>query len=199
MLEKPILHLFNTVTILQTFPTLWNKGLIIPIFKKGDGFNSDNYHGMVISRFAGKLYLKILTKRTDDYSGLWSQNQCGFKKDHRVEAILYVLNSIYESYMVNRNKNKWLAFVDFFKWFYMINRKLLFYKVPKYGITGYEYHTIKSIYDDTRYRVKIRDRYSLSFKGRSGVQQGSSRSPIFSNMYQNDLLSIFTEGCDPFN
>ena len=53
------------------------------------------------------------------------------------------------------------------------------------------------MYDDTRYRVKIRDRYSPSFRGTSGVKQGCSMSPILSNMYQNDLHSIFTEGCDP--
>ena len=79
----------------------------------------------------------------------------------------------------------------------MINRQLLFYKLLKYGITGHVYHVIKSMYDDTRYRVKIRDRYSPSFRGTSGVKQGCSMSPILSNMYQNDLHSIFTEGCDP--
>ena len=79
----------------------------------------------------------------------------------------------------------------------MINRKLLFYKLLKYRITGHVYHVIQSMYDDTRYRVKIRDRYSPSVGGPSGVKQGWSTCPILSNMYQNDLHSIFTEGCDP--
>ena len=110
--------------------------------------------------------------------------------------MLFVLNSIYESYVVHKNQIIYLAFVNFSKYFDMINRKLLFYKLLKYGITGHVYHVIKSMYDDTRYRVKIRDRYSPSFRGTSGVKQGCSMSPILSNMYQNDLHSIFAEGCD---
>ena len=157
-----------TVTTLQSFPTLWNEGLIMPIFKKGDRSNTDNYRGIVISSCVGKLYLKVLTKRIDDYmvaSGIWSQDQCGFKKDHRTEDMLLVLNSIYESYVVNKNQTIYLAFVDFSKYFDVINRKHLFYKLLKYGITGHVYHVIKSMYDDTRYRVKIRDIYSPSFRG----------------------------------
>ena len=75
-------------------------------------------------------------------SGLWSQNQCGFKKDHRTEDMLFVLNSTYELYVVNKNQIICLAFVDFSKYFDMINRKLLFYKLLKYGITGHVYHVI---------------------------------------------------------
>ena len=119
--EKPILHLFNTVITLQSFPTLWNEGLIMPTFKKGDRSNTDDYRGIVIYSCVGKLYLKILTKRIDDYmvtSGLWSQNQCGFKKDHRTEDMLFVLNSIYESYVVNKNQIIYLSFVDIFKIFW---------------------------------------------------------------------------------
>ena len=39
--------------------------------------------------------------------------------------------------------------------------------------------------------------YNSSFRGTSGVKQGCSMSPILSNIYQNDLHSIFTHGCDP--
>ena len=187
VLEKPILHLFNTVTTLQSFPTLWNEGRIIPIFKKGDWSNTDNYRGIVISSCVAKWYLKILTKRFDDYmvtSCLWSQNQCGLKKDHWTEDILFVLNSIYESYVVNKNKIIYLAFVDFSKYFDMIYRKLLFYKLLKYEITGHVYHVIKSMHDDTRYRMKIRDRYSPSIWCKTGlfyepniVKYVSERSP----------------------
>ena len=112
-------------------------------------------------------------------------------------TMLFVLNSIYESYVVNENLIIYLSFVDFSKYFDMINRKLWFYKLLKYGITGHVYHVLKSMYDDTRCKVKIRDRYSPSFRDTSGVKQGCSMSPILSNMYQNDLHSIFTEGCGP--
>ena len=84
--------------------------VIIPILKKGGWSNADTNRRIVISSCVGKLYLKILTKCIDHYmvaSGLWSQNQCGCKKDHRTE------DPIYESCVVNIHQNISLAFDDF--------------------------------------------------------------------------------------
>ena len=106
-LSKPLLHLYNTVNNLHAFPNSWNEGLIIPIHKRGDKCNTDNYRGIVISSCVGKIYLKVLTMRIENHmasSGLWKFNQCGFKKDYRTEDNLFVLNTVYESHVVNKNE-----------------------------------------------------------------------------------------------
>ena len=124
-------------------------------------------------------------------------NQCGFKKDHRTEDNLYILNSVYESHVSRGKGNIYLAFVDFTKFFDTINREMLYYKLLKYGICGPIYHIIKSMYSATSYRVKIGDHISPSFLAASGVKQGCPMSPVLSNIYQNDLHEIFGENCDP--
>ena len=111
-----ILHLFKTATTPQSFPTLWIEVLIILTFKKDDRFSTDNCREIIISSCVGKLYIKIVTKRISDYivaPGQWSQKHCGFEKDRRTKDMLYVLNSIYESYVVNKNQDAWIAFVNF--------------------------------------------------------------------------------------
>ena len=92
ILEEALLHVFNIVTSVQTFPGTWNVGLITPLHKKGDKFNADNYRGIIISSCVGKIYLKITTSRIEKYmstNNLWCINQCGFKKDHRTEDSLF--------------------------------------------------------------------------------------------------------------
>ena len=42
----------------------------------------------------------------------WCDNQCGFKKDHRTEDNLFLLNSVYESHVSRSKGNIYLAFAD---------------------------------------------------------------------------------------
>ena len=197
VLEKAILYLFNNVMHVQTFPESWNEGLIVPIHKKGDKLNVDNYRGIIISSCIGKIFLKVIASRIDSYMNLWCINQCGFKKDHRTEDNLFILNTIHEKYVARGKGSIYLAFIDFSKFFDTINREMLYYKLLKYGISGPVYNVIKSMYSATRYRVKIGDSISPSFLATSGVKQGCPLSPLLSNIYQDDLHKIFDSSCDP--
>ena len=63
VIQEALVHLFNNVLNSQVFPEPWNEGLIIPIHKKGDKLNTDNYSGIIISSCIGKLFLKVMTSR----------------------------------------------------------------------------------------------------------------------------------------
>ena len=120
ILKEVLLHVFNIVTSVQTFPWTWKVGLITPLHKKGDKLNADNYRGIIISSCVGKIHLKIMTsriKKNMSIHNLWCINQCGFKKDHRTEANLFDLNTIYESHVPRGQVKIYLAFVDFSKFF----------------------------------------------------------------------------------
>ena len=158
VIQEALVHLFNNVLNSQIFPEPWNEGLIIPIHNKGDKLNTDNHRGIIISSCIGKLFLKVMTSRIESHMDRlhrWCDNQCGFKKDHRTEDNLYILNSVYESHVSRGKGNIYLAFVDFTKFVDTINREILYHKLLKYGICGPIYHIIKSMYSATSYRVKI--------------------------------------------
>ena len=193
-LDKSLIHLYNTVLSFGVFPDIWGESLVIPLHKKGDKMNVNNYRGIMIASSVGKLFLKILTKRIDEYmksNSKWCLNQCGFKEDHRTEDNLFILQSIYCSHVENNNGKMFVAFVDFSKFFDKINRQFLRYKLSKYGITGKIYDIIKSMYNKTSYMVNIGDLISPIFDGTNGVKQGCVISPLLSNIFQNDLHDIF--------
>ena len=200
-LDDSLTHLYNTVLRCGTFPDLWGESLIIPLHKKGDKMNVNNYRGIMISSSVGKIFLKILTKRIDNFmktNEKWCLNQCGFKEDHRTEDNLFILQTIYNSHVENNKGKIFIAFVDFSKFFDKIDRKFLRYKLLRYGITGKIYDVLKSMYSKTSYRVNVSDCVSPSFEGKNGVKQGCVISPLLSNIFQNDLHDIFRENsCDP--
>jgi len=199
VLEAPILHLFNNVLEHSNFPQCWGDGLIKPLHKKNDKLCVDNYRGIIISSCIGKLFTKILTRRIDKYmrvNDLWKLNQCGFKADHRTEDNVFVLNTIYEKYVIHQNKKIYVAFIDFSKFFDKINRELMFYKLLKYNITGKVYNLIKSMYSNTMYQIVAQGYISPKLPATLGVKQGCCMSPVLSNIFQNDLHEIFSN-CDP--
>ena len=123
--KDALCHMFNIIFRSGHFPSTWADGIIIPLHKKDDRMNTNNYRGIVISSCVSKVLLRILTKRIDAYmcqSGKWSLHQCGFKKDHRTEDNLFVLNTIHNKYVKDMKKDVYIAFVDFSKFFDKINR-----------------------------------------------------------------------------
>ena len=148
-LKEALTHLFNIIYGQGVYPDAWCDGFIVPIHKKNNITDVNNYRGIIISCCIGKLFLRTITRRIEDFmisSHKWGFNQCSFKPDHRTEDSLFILNTIFESYVTKRNAKVYLAFVDFSKFFDTINRSYLLYKLLKYGITDKDYSLIKSMY-----------------------------------------------------
>ena len=200
VLLKPICKLFNLIFDSGSYPKCWNTDYIIPIHKSGTIHDPTNYRPVVISNTFYKIFSKILCNRLVSYfneKNLWKPNQCGFKKGHRTEDNVFILQSLYDHYVTNKSNKLYLAFIDFRKFFDTINRKALLYKLLKYGVTGKTYNIIKSMYEDTNYHIRCNKGLTPAFRSLCGVKQGCCTSPILSNIFQNDLHDIFNLQCDP--
>ena len=58
-----ILHIFNKILNEGTSPKEWEISTIVPIFKKGDSTNPNNYRGIALIDTMQKLFCKIIAKR----------------------------------------------------------------------------------------------------------------------------------------
>ena len=200
LLKKPLQVIFNEILSSGEFPKEWECSLVTPLHKSGNIDDPQNYRGIAVSNCISKLFVKILTNRIDEHmsnKGLWSKYQKGFKQDSRTEDNLFILKTVINQCTNINNETLYTCFVDFSKYFDTINRKLLFYKLIKYGISGNIYNTIKSMYTDSQYAVKVNNIITESFLSKTGVKQGCPLSPLLSNLFQNDLHEIFDESCEP--
>ena len=55
-------RVFNIIFMNGIFPDVWSKGIIIPIYKKGDKTNPDNYRGITLLSCSGKFFTSIMTE-----------------------------------------------------------------------------------------------------------------------------------------
>ena len=58
---SPVLHkLFNVILNSGCYPTIWSQGIIVPVYRKGDVNNPDNYRGITLLSHMSKLFTSIL-------------------------------------------------------------------------------------------------------------------------------------------
>ena len=87
-------HLSNFIFNRGKFPEIWSEGCIIPIHKKSDTDNLDNYRGIILLSCLGKLFTRILNKRFND----WTESNCMLK--HKPVFILaWTQSTTYLAYM----------------------------------------------------------------------------------------------------
>ena len=55
--------LFNKILICGIYPNNWDHGYISPIFKSCNKYDPNNYHGIAVAGFLGKLFNTILNSR----------------------------------------------------------------------------------------------------------------------------------------
>jgi len=81
-LAAEILHpLFAKVWNRQGIPGDWNKGVIIPIFKKGTLSDCNNWWGITLLSLPSKIFFKVIVKRLSlAVNEVLQQEQASFRK-----------------------------------------------------------------------------------------------------------------------
>ena len=98
---KSFLHKFsnfiNVCWICGDIPNEWRTAIVIPIHKKGDRNNPDNYRGNSLLNTGYEIYSKIIAKRlTVITEALLLEEQNGFKKGRSCVDCIFAASQIIE-------------------------------------------------------------------------------------------------------
>jgi len=114
LLIKPLVKLFNFIFENGKFPNIWNESLLVPLHKKGNTIDPNNYRGISISSNLGKVFNRVIHTRFLQFieeSKIISKNQIGFMEKGRTADHLFSLKSIIDSYK-QKKKKVYAAFID---------------------------------------------------------------------------------------
>lgn len=198
----PVLHkLFNLIFTTESFPNIWRYNTLTPLHKKGDVNIPGNYRGIALTSNLCKLFCSVLHLRLAKYAEinhLIPDCQIGYRKRSRTSDHILSLKTIVDKYINYVGKARLFScFVDFKSAFDTIPRKALLYKLLKMDIGGNLLNTIKSMYSEVFFRVKLPGGLTESFSSIRGVKQGCVLSPLLFNLFVGDLPAIFDQTCDP--
>ena len=187
--------LFNTVFDLGCFPDKWTDGFIVPLHKKGNKNEVENYRGITLLSTFGKLFSRILTNRLNEWAEnyyVYIEAQAGFRKQMGTIDNIFVLHGLIRHF-INEGKRLYAAFIDFTKAFDYVVRENLWLKLIKSGVRGKILNVIKSMYTSVKSMVKYNNCFSEEFSCFLGVRQGECLSPFLFSLYLNDIETEFIQ------
>ena len=113
-----LLNIINQSYVTKSVPLEWLISILIPVFKKGDSSNPNNYRGIALMVVCAKLYNILLLERLravlDPHLRV---NQNGFRKLRSTAQQVLALRRIFESIRMTKNAKCVAIFVDICKTF----------------------------------------------------------------------------------
>ena len=140
LLAYPLCKLFNKSLHSGTFPFLWKKACVTPIYKnKGSSSDPTNYRPISLLPTLSKILEKIVFNKIYNHlseNNLLTEKQSGYRPGHSTHIqLLYLTHQMYSA--LNDNKNFTAIFLDISKYFDKIWHDGLIEKCEiQYNISG---------------------------------------------------------------
>ena len=147
---QAVLNVLNKLMGHGSGVPVWLTSLLLPIHKKGQVDDPDNYRGIALISCLAKFFYSILNNRLLDYclkNKILSPSQLGFLAGNRTSDAHIILYNLINDYCHKRGLKLYGCFVDFSKDFDSIPRDKMFKKLLDIGITEKFYDIIKFIYE----------------------------------------------------
>lgn len=189
-LSMTILKIMNSTLVGEDFPEDWCDSVVVPIYKKGDRCDPENYRGIALIGTALKILTKVITNRLETVCndlGVLVREQAGFlRREECVAQVATLLECCQRRKL--KGKNTVLAFLDLRKAYDLVPHDKLFNKIASVGLGPVLVGFLKRMYAKTRLRVRINDELGEAVSYKRGVRQGCPISPLLFNLYVNDIL-----------
>lgn len=181
---------FNRCIAEGTFPSALKIAEVIPLFKKGDRKNMDNYRPISMLSVFSKIFEKAIKTRMLGYLNkisFFSDLQFGFRNGRSTEdALLNFCSGIYKG-LNNKLKNAAL-FIDIKKAFDSVNHGILLDKLFTAGFRGNTFKLFSSYLTGRKQNVRINGIHSNLKDICLGVPQGSVLGPVLFLIFFNSLF-----------
>jgi hypothetical protein len=176
-----LVKLFNQILTNSTYPDAWRVNFITPLHKKGPINSPENYRGIAVSSNLSKLFCSVLHNRLSKFfadNNVIPNNQIGYRSKARTSDHIYTLKCLIDKYTKHLSKhNLYCCFVDFKSAFDSLWRDALIFKLIRANVCGNYLHTIRDMYSEVLYSIKLENGLTPAFSTKVGVKQGCVLSP----------------------
>lgn len=191
-LQNVLVTIFNAIFEGAAYPDTWREGLIVPLYKKGDPLDPNNYRGITLLSSLGKIFSSVFTKRLNNWiekRDLLVSTQCGYRAGFSTMDNLFMISTIICKQFTSKQPRLYCCFVDFRKAYDFVDRKLLLLKLKKMGISDKMLKLIEDFYRKVFSCVRTGPQQVTDpFQCPNGLKQGENSSCILFSCYLNDLI-----------
>jgi hypothetical protein len=139
----------------EELPQQWKETIIVPVLKKGDKTDCNNYRRISLLSTAYKILSNILLARLTPYvSDVLGDHRCGFRRNRSTtDQIFYIRQILEKKWEYNWTVNQ--LFIDFKKAYDSIKREVLYNILVEFDIPKKLVKLIKMCLNETCSRVRI--------------------------------------------
>ena len=185
-------NLINLSFTTGAFPNIAKIAKIVPLYKKENKLECNNYRPISLLSNIGKLNEKLLQKRlyfSMDQSKCLFGSQFGFRPHHSTNhALITIIEHIRSA--LDKNNFTCGVFLDSQKVFDTVNHGILLSKLSYYGVRGIAHDLFKSYLTNRKQHAIINGVNSSVFSITDGAPQGSVIGPFLFLIYINDLNQL---------
>jgi len=176
-IHKLIICIWNK----EELPEEWKDSIIVPIHKKGDKTDCNNYRGISLLPNTYNILSNILLSSLIPYAEkIIGDHQCGFRRNRSTTDHIFCIRQILEKKWEFKEPVHHL-FIDFKKAYDSVRRKVLYNILTEFGIPNKMVRLIKFCLTETYSRVRVGKNLSDMFPIRNGLKQGDALSPLLFN------------------
>ena len=188
---SPILvEIFNHSIMTSTFPDQWKLTVVVPIFKKGEVNNINNYRQLALLSVLSKVFEKVIAKQLLEHldkTCSLSPSQFSYRQGFSTEsALLRLFKLLFSARQTSMYTS--VTTIDFSKAFECLNHSLLMDKLHQHGLSNSTVQWFTSYLADRLQKVRYGGVLSEPMNVSLGVSEGSIQGPHLFNMYINSLL-----------
>lgn len=187
-IKREVTKLIQEVWRTEMMPDAWKKAVLLPIYKKGDPTDCNNYRGIALLDIMYKILATLIKRRLEASSeNIIGEYQCGFRKARATTDQIFLLKQVL-THCYEYEIPAFMLFIDFKAAYDTINRIQLLRALRKFKVPEKLCKLIDMTLTQTKNVIRIEGEESNEFEVTQGLRQGDPLSTLLFNIALESII-----------